>query len=153
VTDPGALGEGADVVGALQCAVVVLSVDGRVVQLNAAAVAMLGWTVDEVDATGPAARPDWAIDERADLIRRAAAGETCANVTQRISKDGALIDLLVELSPIRGCRRCDRGGRGTMRDITAELAARRELAERQALMQELSDSVRHINGDLDLASS
>jgi PAS domain S-box-containing protein len=152
VTDPGALGEGADVVGALQCAVVVLSVDGRVVQLNAAAVAMLGWSVDEVERDDLPHVPDWAIDERADLIRRAAAGETCANVTQRISKDGALIDLLVELSPIRAADGAIVAVAGTMRDITAELAARRELAERQALMQELSDSVRHINGDLDLAS-
>ncbi|HZG95453.1 MAG TPA: ATP-binding protein, partial [Mycobacteriales bacterium] len=148
--DLGALGVDADVVGALPCAVVVLSLDGHVVQLNAAAVAMLGWTVDEVTHGDLPHVPDWAVHERADMIRRAAAGETCSAVTQRITKDGALIDLLVELSPVRGSDGANVAVVVSMRDITAELVARRELAERQSLMQELSDSIRHINGDLDL---
>ncbi|HZO60307.1 MAG TPA: PAS domain S-box protein [Solirubrobacterales bacterium] len=109
-------------------AVVGVGVDGRIVAWNPGAERLYGWSAAEAIGMSIAdtAPPDQR-DETEYLVRRLMSGEAITNHrTQRMRKDGELVDVALTLSPIR-----DEGGdvigmAGIIRDISEELEIERE---------------------------
>lgn len=135
-------------VDAAPCALVVLERDGSVGLSNTAARLLLN--------AGSARTAIEAFPEhepvRANLLRSLRAGERPSIVTRIERPDGTPVDIQIDAEPVVDDSGDYLGAVCALRDVTVELAAARELHERQRLMERLSNSVRDINADLDLQS-
>lgn len=150
MTVSGNLGARIDlVVDAAPCALLVLERDGSIGRSNPAARQLLG-----AGGTPRAAAVLFAGDPdgHEELQRRLQAGERPSVVTRTVRADRAPIDVQVDAEPVFDTSGDYLGAVCTLRDVTAELAAARELQERQHLMERLSQAVRDINADLHLQS-
>ena len=134
------------VVDAMPCAVVVLERDGSIVLFNPAAGQLLtGGT--------PGGQTDFLRDDPADrqlLLSRLSMGERISIVIKASHGGGTQLDIQVDAEPVFDPSGDYLGAVCALRDVSAELAAARELYERQRLMERLSHAVRDINADLDL---
>jgi PAS domain S-box-containing protein len=109
-------------------AVVGVGVDGRIAAWNPGAERLYGWSAEEAIGMSIAdtAPPDRR-DETEYLVRQLAEGKTITNHrTVRQRKDGALVDVALTLSPIRGESGEVVGMAGIIRDISEELEIERE---------------------------
>lgn len=134
------------VVDAMPCAVVVLERDGSVGLCNPAASQLLS-------GTSPDGRTDLLRNDQASrqqLLSRLRNGERISIVVKASDGSGTQLDIQVDAEPVFDPSGDYLGAVCALRDVTAELAAARELHERQRLMERLSHAVRDINADLDL---
>jgi two-component system CheB/CheR fusion protein len=111
-------------------AIVGKDLDGTILSWNRGAELMYGYTADE--AIGGNARmlyPSNSMDHFEAVLKSIRSGESFSCEHQRIRKDGALIDVLHTLSPIRDSSGRLVGASGISRDITSRKQAEREIQE------------------------
>jgi PAS domain S-box-containing protein len=123
-------------------AIITTDLDGKIITWNDAATRQYGWTADEM--IGKNVSMLIVPERRANLapvLRGLAEGrDIVAAETQRVRKDGSVIDISVSVAPVR-----DRQGRvvaaaGIERDVTAQRQAeerRRQMLERSARAERL----------------
>lgn len=107
-------------------AILTLDVHGRVTMWNAAAERLFGWTADEVLGRLLPTIPDDRGEEFEALRAHALSGRDLTDVeTQRVRKDGTLVDVSISLAPTR-----DASGRisGHL-TLIADISERRRLEE------------------------
>jgi PAS domain S-box-containing protein len=120
-------------------AIVGKTLDGTITSWNRAAHRMFGYAADEavgrnVTMLLPA---DRAHEER-DILARVGAGESVDHFeSQRVAKDGRLIDVSLTISPIRDSAGRVVGASKIARDVTAHRAAAEKARERQAALAHL----------------
>ncbi|HWJ56882.1 MAG TPA: PAS domain S-box protein, partial [Vicinamibacterales bacterium] len=124
----------AAVVESSEDAVITKSLDGHILSWNAGARAMLGYAAEDVVGRSvnliiPESRRDEELEilERVKEARRVEPFET-----QRVARDGRIIDVSLSVSPIRG----EHGG------IIGASSIARDIGQRKALEQSLRDSDR-----------
>lgn len=133
-------------------AVIACGADGTTITAwNPAAERMFGWRATEILGRQlPTLGDDDVSRERASLLDRVRAGEPVSVVTRRMSNDGAVIDVRINYSEIRGPDGSFTGWMGVVTDVTEELAVARERAERSELVERLNAVVADVNAELDL---
>jgi len=121
----------AAIVESSEDAIFTKGLDGRILSWNAGAEHMFGYTAAEA-VGGPVARlvPPHRHAEEADLLRRVSRGERVPPVeTERLARDGTLLDVSVTLSPLRDDTGRIVGASSIARDIGARKALEASLRE------------------------
>lgn len=133
-------------------AVIACGADGTTITAwNPAAERMFGWRATEILGRQlPTLGDDDVSRERASLLDRVRAGEPVSVVTRRMRNDGAVIDVRINYSEIRGPDGSFTGWMGVVTDVTEELAVAQERAERSELVERLNAVVADVNAELDL---
>ena len=131
-------------------AIFVKSLDGTILEWNEGAEHIYGYTADEivgrsVSVLAPPDRPD----EVPGILSAIGRGERAEHFeTVRMRKDGALVDVLVKISPVRNSAGEIVGASTFARDIGVELVARADLVaaheELSAHAAELDRRNRHL---------
>jgi len=105
--------------------------DGTVLSWNSAAERMYGYTAAEMIGNNIRRLvPDERLHEVEELMQRARSGERLAPFeTQRLRKDGTLIEVSLSLSPIRDGNGAIAAFAGIARDVTEQARARKALAD------------------------
>ena len=133
----------AAIVSSSEDAIIGKTLDGIVTDWNGAAEAIFGYSAAEI--TGKSITllyPPGAEDEEKRILIKVRAGEPVRHFeTRRRRKDGAIIDVVITVSPI-----IDDGGgligiSQVARDVTATRAAQSALREREAHLQSVLDTV------------
>ena len=128
-------------------AIIPATLDGVITGWNAGAAAMYGYTAEEMVGRNVSVLvPPGREEELAALLDRVRAGQRVEPVeTQRVRKDGVVIDVTVSMSPIRGADGTVTGVAGIASDITervradrADRVARSRLA---AIVESSSDAI------------
>ena len=112
-------------------AILTKTLDGRILTWNAGAERMFGYPAGDVVGT-PVTRlvPAHRQSEEADLLRRVSLGERVASFeTERVARNGDLLDLSVTLSPIRDDAGHIVGASSIARDISARRVMEASLRE------------------------
>ena len=145
-----ASGVGADAAGLLAAivesstsAIISLTLDGVVTSWNEAAERIFGYSAAEIVGHSGAilAGPDTE-DEMLHNLVRVRTGERVATYeTRRRAKDGRIIDIALTLSPIRASDGRVVGAAKIARDVSAARRAAAELAEREAHLRSILDTV------------
>lgn len=139
------------IIEASPAAIVVLTLDGRIALWNPAAERIFGWQADEVMGRSYplAGSPELAAEFRQNL-RRAARGKPITGLeTQRQRKDGTLIDVSMNVTPIT-----DRSGEvtgllGLIIDITERKRALRALQASEARYRRLVETAHDLIWSVD----
>jgi PAS domain S-box-containing protein len=124
-------------------AIVGKTLEGVVISWNAAATRIFGYSGDEMIGQSirrliPAGRQDEE-DRILDAIR---AGQRVPSMeTQRLRKDGALVDVAITVSPVRDHRGKIVAASKIARDITESLAMRRQLYARESEFRVMADNI------------
>ena len=141
------------IIEASPAAIVVLTLDGRIALWNPAAERIFGWQADEVVGRSyPLADPPELAAEFRQNLRRAARGESITGLeTQRQRKDGTLIDVSMNVTPIT-----DRSGEvtgflGLIIDITERKGALRALQASEARYRRLVETAHDLIWSVDEA--
>jgi PAS domain S-box-containing protein len=102
-------------------AIVSIDFDDRIMTWNLGAEQLFGYPMEEV-LGGPATIvvPPELVEERAQIMRRLAAGETIEYRTMRRKKDGQLINVWIRGAPVRSASGALAGGSLIIRDVTAQ---------------------------------
>lgn len=110
-------------------AIVSKSLDGTILSWNAGAESLFGYTADEaVGRFIGLIIPEDRLPEETEILAKIGAGERVEHFeTQRLTKDGRLIDLSLTISPIRGRDGRVVGASKVARDITERKRAEAEL--------------------------
>jgi len=123
-------------------AIVTKTPDGTITSWNRAATRLFGYDPDDVIGRSITILfPRERLDEEAEFMARIARGELVEHFeTQRMCKDGSLVDVSISLSPI-----VDAQGRiveisKIVRDITARKRLEAEAREQAALFEAMADS-------------
>ncbi len=122
-------------------AIVTRTPDGVVTSWNPAAEQLFGYAAAEmIGRTVDALVPEGRAGEAAELIGRVLRGEAVRGLeTQRVRKDGRVIDVSITISPIRD----DAGGVRELsmiaRDVTMRKTSERELERRYSELERLSE--------------
>jgi two-component system cell cycle sensor histidine kinase/response regulator CckA len=122
-------------------AIIGKTLDGTITSWNSGAERMYGYPAEEVVGHNVSTLvPAGGIDELRELMARAARGERVQPYeTQRLRKDGSLVEVSVAISPIRGGSGAVVGASATAHDITERKQAE---AERESLRERLNQSQR-----------
>ena len=128
-------------------AIVTKSLDGTITGWNPAAERLFGYTAAEavgqhIDLIVPPTRTE----EVHDILRRVGWGETIENYeTERLCKDGSLVQVSLSISPIKTPSGAIIGASTTARDITAsrrtEHALRQQIEERRRIFDTSQDLI------------
>jgi PAS domain S-box-containing protein len=126
-------------------AIIAVKPGGEVIAWNPGAERLYGYTAEEAIGRHISLTvPEQYKAESADLIRRVDRGEAVLNhQTQRLRRDGTLIDVSLTLSPLRDADGTLVGTAGIVRDITEQ-----KRAERRAAF--IADAVQILDGSLKL---
>ena len=128
------------------------TLDGVITTWNAGASRLYGYSAEE--ATGRHASflyPPGRKEEIDAVLQQVRAGRPVDRLeTQRLRKDGSLIDVSVTFSPILGTANTIVGVSGISRDITQLVRARQEIAEREERIRLLLDSTAEAIYGIDL---
>lgn len=122
-------------------AIIAMTPEGVITEWNRAAEQIFGYTAAEMTGQTlarllPPGRPD------EDILARIRRGEHTEHFeTRRRRKDGEIIDLSVTISPLRDEKGALGGVAAVARDITAARRAQTQLAEREAHLQSVLDTV------------
>ena len=117
-------------------AIVALALDSIVTAWNEAATRLFGYSADEmvgqsIDRIIPAER----LAEEGRILEQLRAGETVDPFeTQRVARDGTILEVSLSISPIRDGTGAIVGAWTIMRDVTAQNRTRRELAAAAAIL-------------------
>ena len=128
-------------------AIVTISLDGAITGWNPAAERLFGYPATEavgqhIDLIVPKIREE----EVRDILRRVGWGETIENYeTERLCRDGSLVQVSLAISPIRSPTGAIIGASTTSRDITAsrktEHALRQQIEERRRIFETSQDLI------------
>jgi two-component system CheB/CheR fusion protein len=134
-------------------AIIGKTLDGVVTTWNAGAMRLYGYTADE--AIGRHASflyPPGRKEEIDVVLQQVRSGRVTDRMeTQRLRKDGTLIDVSVTFSAIRDGAKTITGISGISRDITQLVRARQEIAEREERIRLLLDSTAEAIYGIDLS--
>ncbi len=136
----------ASLIEASPLAVVMLDVEGRVRNWNAAAVQMFGWTADEVVGQPLRIVPQARREEFRHIVERARRGESFTGVeTQRCRKDGTLVDVSLSVAPVRGPGGMITGTIGVLADVgeRAQLESQLRQAQKMEAVGRLAGGIAH----------
>src|SRR6478735_6685730 len=132
------------VLAGLHDALVILDLDGTVLEVSDRFTALLGWTAAEVPPAGPY---PWDVDGGsrggfADAVARATASHHLTGPvdTELVTRDGRRVVGSVRVSPVEGGRNLPTRLLATVRDVTAEHEARERRATAAALAAELGSA-------------
>jgi two-component system CheB/CheR fusion protein len=129
------------------------TLDGIITTWNAGATRLYGYAADE--AIGRHASflyPPGRKEEIDAILQQARSGRVTDRMeTQRLRKDGTLVDVSVTFSPILDGSNAIVGISGISRDITQLVRARREIAEREERIRLLLDSTAEAIYGIDLS--
>ena len=131
-------------------AIVAFGTDRTVVLWNPAAERMFGWSAKEVLGTDPPIIPEELEAEHNAVLERIRTGGQISFATRRARKDGALLDLRIDISALR-----DRAGEiigwvNVCHRTGADQAARNYLAQRARVVRKLGDVVADMTAQRDL---
>jgi PAS domain S-box-containing protein len=131
-------------------AIVAVGADRAVTIWNPAAERLFGWTAAEVTGRELAFVPEELTAEHNAVLERVAGGGQVSFATRRIRKDGSLVDLRIDVSPL-----LDRDGRrdgwvSICHQARDEEGVRHYMAERARVVRRLGDVVADMNAQLDL---
>jgi two-component system, chemotaxis family, CheB/CheR fusion protein len=131
------------------------TLDGVITSWNAGASRLYGYTADE--AIGRHASflyPPGRKEEVDTVLQQVRAGRPIDRMeTQRLRKDGSLVDVSVTFSPILGSSNAIVGVSGISRDITQLMRARQEIADREERIRLLLDSTAEAIYGIDLSGA
>jgi PAS domain S-box-containing protein len=131
-------------------AIVAFGTDRNVVLWNPAAERMFGWSAKEVLGTEPPIIPEEMQAEHNAVLERIRTGGQISFATRRARKDGALLDLRIDISALR-----DRAGEvigwvNVCHRTGADQAARKYMAQRARVVRKLGDVVADMTAQRDL---
>ena len=128
------------------------TLDGMITSWNGGAAAMYGYTAEEIVGRNVSVLiPPGREEEIAALFDRVRAGQRVESVeTQRVRKDGAVIDVSVSVSPVLGADGAVIGAATVTRDITERVraAAAREASEARLRTAERLETVGQLAGGI-----
>ncbi len=128
------------------------TLDGVITGWNAGAAAMYGYTAEEIVGRNVSVLiPPGREEEIAALFDRVRAGQRVESVeTQRVRKDGVVIDVSVSVSPVLGADGAVIGAATVTRDITERVraAAAREASEARLRTAERLETVGQLAGGI-----
>lgn len=135
-----------DVIEAAPVAMIALDAQRRAVLWNRAAEQLFGWRADEVLGTVPPIAPADRAGEFAAFHRRVLDGQPFTNVqTQRLRRDGSLVDVQLSTAPLRNSAGEIVGVMATYLDVTArtqvEQALRQSEERYQIVARVTSDAI------------
>ena len=124
-------------------AIIAKTPDGVITDWNRAAESLFGYTADEVIGQRISIlSPPGQQDEMAAILRRLQAGERIDHFeTRRRRRDGEIIDVSISVSPLLDSAGRMIGASKIARDITAAKRAQAALAEREAYLRSVLDTV------------
>ena len=115
--------------------------DGRIDVWNPAAERIFGWRAAEVIGQSVAFYvPPERGDEQRALIARALAGETVSAETQRLTKTGERIDVLLRITPMLDADGQIAGHAGSLQDISARKRAEAALRDSETTLRAFYDN-------------
>ena len=137
----------ASIVESTHDAIIGVDLKGLVTAWNAAAERVFGYRSDEIMGRPVATLfPSARRDSESQLIQRVARGETLTHYrTQRVRKDGAVLDVSLTLSPIRNASGAIIGASKIVDDVTGELLRERRMQRLEAHRDYLADLVESSN--------
>ncbi len=136
----------ASLIDASPLAVVMLDVEGRVRNWNPAAERLFGWTAQEVVGLPLPVVPEPGKEEARRLIDRALKGESFTGVeTQRLRKDGTIVDVSLSVAPVKGPGDTVTGTIGVLADIgeRAQLESQLRQAQKMEAVGRLAGGIAH----------
>jgi PAS domain S-box-containing protein len=133
-------------------AIVAFGADRNVVLWNPAAERMFGWVASEVLGTDPPIIPEELKAEHNAVLERVRGGGQISFATRRIRKDGSLLDLRIDTSPLTGADGEVTGWVSVCHQTGEDDVARHYMAERARVVRRLGDVVADMNGQRDLES-
>ena len=113
---------------------------GRIVYLNPAFEATFGWSLEELSGKGIDFVPPHEAERTRDAVERTLRGETVLLDTQRLTKDGRLLDIQLKTCTFTDAEGNLAGDIVIYRDLTARRRAEAELQEARAQHQLLLDA-------------
>ena len=133
----------ASLVQASDDAIMTKSLDGTVLTWNPAATRIFGYTAAEmVGQKMVKLFPPDRVAEEALILARLASGERIEHFrTQRLCKEGHLIDISVTISPIHNAEGRVVAASKIARDITAQVRAEQQIAQYKALIDSSEDGI------------
>ncbi|MFN0274788.1 MAG: PAS domain S-box protein [Chitinophagales bacterium] len=123
-------------------AIISKTLEGIVTSWNPAAEKLFGYTSTEMIGL-PITKiiPKDRLDEEPEIIKKIKAGEIIAHFeTQRVSKEGKLIDISLTISPVKDTKGNIIGASKIARDITHQVEARRRIQENEILNRTILES-------------
>lgn len=135
-------------------AVIGVDLDGRVTTWNRAAERMFGWSAEELLGQPLPIVPDDGAERRRRWLERAAQGEEVEVTTQRLHRDGRVLDVVVRYSALRDTAAEIVGWAIMCRDAKSQLRTATRLQRSQAelaLIRRLAGMVQGMLQDLDVA--
>ncbi len=137
----------ASIVESSHDAIIGIDLDGLVTAWNAAAERVFGYRPDEIVGSPVATLfPPSRHDSESQLIQRVAGGETLTHYqTQRVRKDGAVLDVSLTLSPIRDADGIIIGASKIVDDVTEQMLKERRMRRLEAHRDYLADLVESSN--------
>jgi len=137
----------ASIVESSHDAIIGVDLKGLVTAWNAAAERVFGYRPDEIVGRPVATLfPPSRYDSECQLIQRVAGGETLTHYrTQRVRKDGAVLDVSLTLSPIRDANGIIIGASKIVDDVTEQMLKERHMRRLEAHRDYLADLVESSN--------
>jgi PAS domain S-box-containing protein len=131
-------------------AIVAFGTDRTVLLWNPAAERMFGWSAAEVLGTEPPIIPEELAAEHNAVLERIRAGGQISFATRRARKDGALLDLRIDISALRDPAGEVIGWVNVYHRTGADQAARYYMAQRARVVRKLGDVVADMTAQRDL---
>jgi PAS domain S-box-containing protein len=136
----------ASLIAASPLAVVMLDVEGRVRSWNPAAERLFGWTASEVVGRPLPVVPGAQREEAQRIVEGALRGESFMGVeTQRLRKDGSLVDVSISVAPVKGQGDTVTGTIAVLADIgeRAQLESQLRQAQKMEAVGRLAGGIAH----------
>jgi PAS domain S-box-containing protein len=123
-------------------AIIAIDADYTIRSWNAAATRIFGWSEEEVRGVPSPMTPPGRETEALALRQRVMQGQTFAGIeTQRIRKDGSLIDVAISAGPLYDSAGQVTGIMAVLADVTDRKRAEKALARERAILRGLIDSI------------
>jgi PAS domain S-box-containing protein len=133
------------VIRAAPVAIVEVDTEERVTQWNPAAQRMFGWTADEVLGQPLPIVPPGREDEFQDILRQIRGGIAYAGYeTERLRRDGSLVDVEISAAPIKNVRGAVVGYLAVINDISDRKRHEHEVRASRARIVAAGDAARRI---------
>ncbi len=139
------------IIDASPVAIIATDKDFNVARWNRAAERIFGWTAQEVLGGRSPTVPDAFLAEQEEVRARVSTGEALIGIeTQRLRKDGSLVDVRVSTAPVRDSEGAFMGGMALIEDISQRKQAEQERAQQLERMAALHVIDAAISSTIDL---